>query len=192
MGTSEVALLVTVISLAGVAALGCNLVVAIWKGRPARRVGLAGWLALILLAASALFVQDTPEDVALVASATQMVACEATLETTGGRSTVLRGGWKSPACNLWALIEDPRTGTLWVQGPASMDGDAWTLQIVLGIEGAPPSPLIYGLEVLTVSDEVHDAWLTAAVGGRPIVLASRPPDARRIGHGLQFEVGGQP
>jgi hypothetical protein len=50
------------------------------------------------------------------------------------------------------LIEDPRTGLLWLQGPAWYGDESWTLQLVLADDAAGVAQ-DYVVSVAVVEDE---------------------------------------
>ena len=162
MGEAEGTLLVTGASLLGVAALGGNLAVAIWTGRLPRTVPLSAWLGVILLAASVLLTREAHEDAALVAGAAhQPPRQEPGLEIRKQGSEVVLVGRRGACegCGVWAVIEDPRTGIIWLQGPAALDGEDWTLHLVLGTGQGEGGPLLYDASVAVFSEEAHRSWL---------------------------------
>lgn len=187
--------MVTGASLLGVAALGCNLVVAIWARRLPRTVPLSAWLGVILLAASVLLTREAHEDVALVAGlAHQPPRQEPELEIRNqGSDVVLVGrGRVCEDCGIWAVIQDPRTGVIWLQGPAALAGEEWTLHLVLGTGQGEAGPLLYDASVAAFSEEAHRAWLARALTGTPIALAAVPAHSLWLAHYFAIEVEARP
>ncbi len=195
MGESEGTLLVTGASLLGVAPMGGNLAVAIWTGRLPRTVPLSAWLGVILLAVSVLLTREAHEDVALVAGAAhQPPRQEPGLEIRSqGSDVVLLGrGRACEDCGIWALIEDPRTGVIWLQGPAALAGEDWTLHLVLGTGRGEVGPLLYGASVAVFSEEAHRSWLGRALAGTPIALSAVPAPSVWLARYLAIEVEAYP
>ena len=195
MGEAEGTLLVTGASLLGVAALGGNLAVAIWKGRLPRTVPLSAWLGVILLAASVLLTREAHEDVALVAGAAhqpprQQPGLE--IRSQGSDVVLLGRGRACEDCGIWAVIEDPRTGVIWLQGPAALSGEEWMLHLVLGTGRGEVGPLVYGASVAVFSEEAHRSWLARALTGAPIAVSAVPAPSEWLALDLAIEVDALP
>ena len=169
MGQAEWMLVVTIGSLVGVGAMGLNLVSALWNGRHPRPVPMSTWLGVMVLSASVLWTRwgedETSTIVAAVATAQPICSVSGApvrVETyvSGAR---LEGSWSgSRSCHLWALIQDPRTGTFWLQGPATVEDTTWTLSLALAIDEATSEPLPYLVNIAAVDEETHNAWLSEA------------------------------
>lgn len=176
----EWALLITIGALLSVTTLGWSLVSAIWTGRRLRRVPLAGGLAVLLVAASIVLMPDRPTDQVLLAGISEThIPCpgEATIlavELHGHRALLPGTGEVLGECGIWALIEDPRTGALWLQGPAHGDAFQWSLDLVLGTDDPADTPLAYRIDVLAAAAETHRSWLAASLPGAPISLSTPP------------------
>jgi len=180
MGQAEWMLIVTIGSLVGVAAMGLNLVAAVWNGRAPRPVPFTTWLGVMVLAASVLWTRwDEDEPGTIVAAvATAEPVCSASSETlqaepsAGG--TRLDGIWAGPrGCHLWALIQDPRTGTVWLQGPADVEGSTWSLSLSLATWDTAEQ-LPYLVNIAAVGDETHNGWLDQSVAQEGIVSLDGP------------------
>lgn len=169
MGQAEWMLIVTIGSLVGVGAMGLNLVSALWNGRHPRPVPMSTWLGVMVLGASVLWTRwgedETQTIVAAVATAQPVCWLSGgpvRVETyfSGAR---LAGNWSgSRSCNLWALIQDPRTGTFWLQGPATVEDTTWTLSVALATDEATSEQLPYLVSIAAVDEETHNAWLSEA------------------------------
>jgi hypothetical protein len=169
VGQAEWMLVVTIGSLVGVGSMGMNLAAALWTGRHPRPVSMTTWLGVLVLAGSVLWMRwgddDTQTLVAAVATAQPTCAVSSApvgVETYPGGAR-LDGAWTvSRGCHIWAVIQDPRTGTFWLQGPASIADAAWTLPIALASDESTSEQLHYLVSVAAVDDETHSAWLTEA------------------------------
>jgi hypothetical protein len=173
---SDWMLVVTIASLIGVAAMGMNLAVALWRGSSPRPVPLTTWVGIMVLGASVLWTRwDGGEPTTIVAAiATAQPMC--LVSGTALRSAPAAGGahldgaWRGSAgCYVWAVIEDPRTGTLWLQGPASLDSSTWSLDISLAIDEATSESLPYRVSIGVVDRVTHEAWLSEAIAADGIV-----------------------
>lgn len=186
MGQTEWMLVVTIGSLVGLAVMGLNLCVAVWRGIPPRPVPVTTWLGVMVLAASVLWTRwDSDETGTLVAAvATAQPICAvsdaaAYVEPyTGGarlaRLAHLEGRWSgSRGCHVWAVIEDPRTGVYWLQGPAALEGSRWSLSISLASDEATSGQLPYRVSVAALDDDTHEAWLHEALATGGILSVSR-------------------
>jgi hypothetical protein len=197
VGQAEWMLVVTIGSLVGVAGVGFNLVAAIWSGRPPHPVPISAWLGIMLLSASVLWTRwdedDTNTIIAAVATAepvcsTSGISVSVAARPGGGR---LDGRWTgSRGCHLWALIQDPRTGTFWVQGPAFIDGPTWTLPLALAAPDATES-LAYLVNLTAVDDEQHLAWLAEALAAGGILSLNAPPSIPWLAHDIPMETAAQ-
>jgi hypothetical protein len=162
-------LVVTIGSLVGVGSMGLNLIAALWTGRHPRPVPITTWLGVLVLAASVLWTrwgdEDTQTIVAAVATAQPVCAMSTApvrVETYPGGAR-LDGAWSgSRSCHIWAVIQDPRTGIFWLQGPASVGDATWTLPLALATDEATSEQLPYQVSLAAVDDETHAAWLSEA------------------------------
>ena len=180
MSQAEWMLIVTIGSLVSVAAMGINLCVAVWHGLAPRPVPLTTWLGIMVLSASVLWTRWDEDDsgtiVAAVATAEPICSVSASplhvdAGIGGGR---LRGDWSGArGCHVWALIEDPRTEIVWLQGPAWFEDVTWTLDVSLARDEATADQ-DYLLSIAVVDDETHDAWLerTLALDGIMVLPAA--------------------
>jgi hypothetical protein len=180
MDQAEWMLVVTIGSLVGVTAMGLNLSVAIWKGNPPRPVPVSTWLGIMVLAASVLWARwdddETGTIVAAVATAEPICSLSDTpvhVETVSGGAYLEGSGNSSPGCYIWAIIQDPRTGNLWLQGPASMTGSSWSLPISLATDSATSEQLAYRVSVAAVDEDTHESWLRLAFASDGIVSIDR-------------------
>lgn len=196
MDKEEWALLMTISALLSVATLGWSLVSAIWTGRRFRRVPPAGGLAVLLVAASIVLMPDRPPERVLLAGisgADRLCPGEATIlavELHGHRARLPGAGDVLGECGIWALIEDPRTGALWLQGPAGGDASQWSLDLVLGTDDPADSPLAYRIDVLAAAAETHRSWLAASLPGAPISLSTAPASSRWLAGNIVISVVG--
>jgi hypothetical protein len=181
MGQAEWMLIVTIASMVGVAAMGLNLSAAVWNGSPPRPVPVTTWLGIMVLAASVLWVrwddEETGTIVAAVATAEPICFlpdAPVHVETVPGGAYLEGSGNSSPACHIWAIIQDPRTGNLWLQGPASTSASTWSLAISLATDVATSEQLTYNISVAIVDEETHEVWLRQALAGDGIVSLERP------------------
>ena len=176
MSQADWMLVVTIASLVGVAAMGMNLAVAVWRGSSPRPVPLTTWVGIMVLGASVLWTRwdgdETTTIVAAIATAQPMCSASGTAlrsEPAAGGAH-LDGAWGGPTgCYVWAVIEDPRTGTLWLQGPASLDSSTWSLDISLALDETTSEPLPYRVSIGVVTRDTHEAWLSEALTADGIV-----------------------
>ncbi len=180
MGQAEWMLIVTIGSLVGVGVMGLNLCTAVWRGIAPRPVPVTTCLGVMVLAASVLWTRwDGDETSTLVAAvAADQPICavsEATASVqqyAGGAR--LEGSWSGArGCHVWAVIQDPRTGTYWLQGPADMDGSAWSLSVSLATDQATNEQLPYLVGVAALDDDTHEAWLDEALAMGGILSVAR-------------------
>jgi hypothetical protein len=65
-------------------------------------------------------------------------------------------------CAIWAVIQDPRTGTHWLQGPATTADATWMLTLALAADDTTGEPFPYVVSIAAVDDETSTAWLSEA------------------------------
>src|SRR5438093_13110038 len=101
-------LVVTIGSLVAIAALGVNLILAVWTGAPPRPVPMTTWLGVMILAASVLWTRwDEDETTIVAAVATAQPVCypvsslQAEPSLDGAVLTGIVVG--ASACNIWAV-----------------------------------------------------------------------------------------
>lgn len=182
MTSAEWGLGVTLLALASVAALGWNTVAAIWCGHAVRPIPFGAGLCFVLVAASALATQGGPEAALVAGVSAQADPCYrpsriASLDADGSqlRATIDYGGPAS--CVLWGALEDPRTGTVWLQGPASTQSGARVLDLVLGDGGS--DRLDYQLTIVAIPPDQSAEWLGAFESGA-LLSAERVPHPRLV------------
>ncbi len=196
MGQAEWMLVVTIGGLVGVGAMGLNLVASVWNGLAPRPVPLTTWLGVMVLAASVLWMRWDDDETNTIVAAVATADPVCSVSGAPHRVAVYQGGaqldgnWaSSPGCHLWALIQDPRTGTFWVQGPAIVDGAAWRLSLALAASGTAAEQLPYLVSIATVDDETHHGWLEQALTMDGIISMEQPPSfawlARDLALGAQ-------
>ena len=176
MGQAEWMLVVTIASLVGVTAMGFNLVAAVWSGHPPRPVPVTTWLGVLIMAASVLWTRwgedETGTIVAAVATAEPICSvADATVQVEPGAGGALLSGSLTGAagCHIWAVIHDPRTGTFWLQGPATRDWSNWSLAICLAADEATSDQLSYQVSIAAVGEDQHQAWQDQAIAANGIV-----------------------
>ena len=168
MGQAEWMLIVTIGSLVGVAALGVNLAAAVWQARAPGPVPLTTWFTILVLSASVLWARWEEDEagtlVAAVATAQPLcLSGSAPLLVDSHAGVVQVSSSSNDAhCHIWALIEDPRTGILWLQGPARTEGATWSLDLSLASHEGTNERLPYRMSIVAVDEEAHEAWLSQA------------------------------
>jgi len=169
-------LIVTIGSLVSVAAMGINVSIATWHGLAPRPVPLTTWLGVMVLSASVLWTRwdedDTGTIVAAIATAEPMCSISAVpLQVdTGVGGGQLQGSWSGArGCHVWALIEDPRTEVVWLQGPARLQDATWILDISLARD-EDTADQEYRASIAVVDDETHETWLGRALALDGIVV----------------------
>lgn len=168
--------------LAGIVTLAANLITAIWRGRWPHPLPTGGAFLVVVVTSLVLARGASATEPVLVAGATlSEPSCEAISRLLRVRpveaTTPNRVSGLAPlaeGCGIWALIEDPRTGTRWLQGPATQSGPWWDIDLVVGtgailLQGSP-----YRLVVVQVTPEIHEAWLAAALRHVPLTLGHSP------------------
>lgn len=180
MGQAEWMLIVTIGSLVGVAAMGFNLVSAVWNGRAPRPVPLATWLGVMVLAASVLWTRWDEDEASTIVAAVS--TAEPVCSVPGGPlhaeasldGALVKGTLGSQACHVWALIRDPRTGIFWVQGPADVEGSTWSLSLSLASADGLAEKLPYMVSIAAVGNETHNDWLDQSVAYGGIISIDGP------------------
>ena len=144
---------------------------------PIQPVPMTTWLGVMILAASVLWTRWDDDETAIVAAvATTQPVCylassvQAQPTADGALLTGLING--TAACNIWAVIQDPRTGTLWLQGPASLDGSSWSLALSLATSEDGSDHLPYLVSVAVVDDDTHDGWVAQTLAEGMISIES--------------------
>jgi hypothetical protein len=178
MGSADWAFWVAVATLGYLALLASQLVRAMWDGRAFDLSPASITVAFVLVAATILSLPRGDRDLTLVAgvaSGAPVASDDGALEdiVVSGNRIHLAGHRAEDAESVWAVIEDPRTGTLWLQGPATQSGSRWTLDLIVGTEAAPRVPLPYRVSLGSMPPETHDSWLVAAQQG-VLVLPTFP------------------
>jgi hypothetical protein len=100
----------------------------------------------------------------------------------GDRATVAGALDAGSDCSIWAAIQDQRTGTYWLQGPATVDGSRWSLELVVGL-GASTTPLTYRATVFATSGETGSAWQAMPPEHR-LTLGELPPPQTWLADGI--------
>jgi hypothetical protein len=193
MGSADWAFWVAVATLGYLALLAWQLVHAMWDGRAFELSPASMTVAFVLIAATILSLPRGDRNLTLVAGvavSAPVASDESALEeiTVSGNRIHLIGRRAEDADGVWAMIEDPRTGTLWLQGPATQSGSRWVLDLIVGPEVAPRGPLPYRVSVSSVSPETHNSWLAAAQLGI-LVLPAFPSDHVWLTHNQEVIIG---
>ena len=179
MGEREIGLLGAMVGLMSLAVVGANLVSAIWAGRRPRGGSFATALATLAGATAVVSLTPHPEQSILVAAASEApepcVADVHVVRTDGEwQVTGLPG---SQPCAVWAIIEDPRTGVHWVQGPALRSTpDAWFLPVSVGTGRVADGALPYRLNVVTLPADGPSPFVGP---DHPLIIIRDFPDSAR-------------
>jgi hypothetical protein len=172
--------------------LGIRLIGALWDGQAPRLTHASIVVAAVLVAASILSLPRSNDDLTLVAAVTSPlpVAADATELNafTVSESRVRLAGSRFDDSHVWAVIEDPRTGSLWLQGPALETNGAWTLDLVLGTDASAVSSLRYRVSILRVDSSINDGWLDASERGI-LTLPMLPPGQTWIARDREVTIG---
>ena len=190
MGEREIGLLGAMVGLMSLAVVGATLVSAIWAGRRPRGGSFATALATLAGATAVVSLTPHPEQSVLVAAASEApesCVADVHLARTGGEWQVI-GLPGSQPCAVWAVIEDPRTGALWVQGPVSSKLEAWSLKVSVGTGRAADGALPYRLNVVTTPAD--EPSLSGGFEHPRIVLRDLPGSARWVLRDLPVTAGG--
>jgi hypothetical protein len=170
MGSAEWAFFVAAATLVYLALLAWHVVRAVWHVGSFELGPASMAVAFVLIAATILSLPRGEQELTLVAGvaiSAPLASEEAALETIvlSGSRVHLSGRRAEDTDSVWAIVEDPRTGTLWLQGPATQSGSQWSLDLILGTDQAPRTPLPYRVSIAAISPETHEAWLSAAQQG---------------------------
>ena len=182
MSTSEFAFGTAMIGLGYVALQATRLSWAAWHGRSPHFSRASVALGAAVIAGSFIPLPSSGEEPILVAAVTSSVpparenGPSPDVAVSGNYVRVTGNAADGASNAIWAVIEDPRTGALWLQGPAVPDGSSWTLGLMLGANSTESGPLLYRVNVARVDMDVHEAWLTASQLG--ILSVSTLPTAR--------------
>ncbi|HZT08903.1 MAG TPA: hypothetical protein VFC51_17905 [Chloroflexota bacterium] len=172
------AFVIALMTLGYLSLYAARLVRAVWSARPLQpaRATLVFVTALIGTAALSLPHGRSEALVAGVSSASPVPTnVEAVaVSVSGSRVRIAGTERREPPDRVWAVVEDPRTENLWVQGPAAATEGGWALDVVIGIDPMPPKPLLYRVNVLAVDEPLGVAWLTAANDRRVVSPDSLP------------------
>lgn len=183
MGERELGLVAAILGMMSLTVVGANLVSAIWAGRRPRGAPFAGSLAVLAGATAVVSFSARPEQPILVAAASESPApCAADVRVVHGAAGSerwrLTGSVSSPPCAIWAVIEDPRTAVLWVQGPALQSQEQWSLEVLVGTGHAPDGILPYRISVMTIPEGDRTPLMS---GDRQLItLRDVPGEARWI------------
>jgi hypothetical protein len=197
MGESEWRLTATAITLLALALTGFQLARAIWLGRPVRvrryrSILLVEFAAGPLLSWPAGHRDERVVPSTVVASAFETQPYGAASVTSyrphGERLLVAGTGQPGPDCGIWAVVEDARSGVFWLQGPATVRGSAWELDVVLGTGEPAHAGLRYRLSLAVVAPPLHETWHGMARQTNAIRLAERPLAASWLDRDRTFEL----
>jgi hypothetical protein len=90
---------------------------------------------------------------------------------------VAGAGRPEPTCGIWAIVEDERSGNLWLQGPAMVREAGWELDLVLGTGEPAVDSLRYRLSLVVAAPSLHEPWHRMARQPNAVRLSDRPRDA---------------
>jgi hypothetical protein len=197
MGESEWRLTATAITLLALALTGFQLARAIWLGRPVRvrryrSILLVEFAAGLLLSWPAGHWDDPVIPSTVVAGAFETQPCGAASVTNyrphGERLLVAGTGQPGPDCGIWAVVEDARSGFFWLQGPATVRGSDWGLDVVLGTGEPGHGGLRYHLSLAVVAPPLHETWHGMAQQPNAVRLVERPTVASWLDRDRTFEL----
>jgi hypothetical protein len=182
MEPTDLALFITVAGTAAVISLALALIRGIWMGRlPGLRVVAPATLFALLAVGLLMSLQPSTPATMVAGVAVASAPCAGAaghfvgVSEVGERARLTGTGSIDGGCAIWAAIEDPRTGSFWLQGPAQAAGENWTLHLVLGPEPAARQPLAYRATVFAIDAETSADWLAAArTGEYPLRIATVP------------------
>jgi hypothetical protein len=173
--------------------LAGKFVLALWQGKSAGLPGAGLSVAFGLIVLSVISLPRAEPELTLVAG-TAMSAPEAApnwlrAPLVSGNRVRLSGEREVGSGGVWAVVEDPRTGTLWLQGPALATESAWYLDLVVGSSDSPPRPMPYRFSVVVVSPAVHEEWIEASRGGL-LQVPAQLPVVHWLARDRQVTIGG--
>jgi hypothetical protein len=196
MGESEWRLTATATTLLALALTGFQIVRSVWLGRAVR---VRRYRSILMVEVVAGLLLAWPTDRAdelvvagtMVASAIETQPCGPASVTAfrlhGERVHVAGSGRPAPACGIWAVAEDARSGSLWLQGPAVVGQAGWELDLVLGTGDTSGDSLLYRVSLVVVAAPTDEAWTGMAREQNAIRLPERPTDASWLIRDHPFE-----